>query len=69
MNDDQTRTRSVSFSCMALSDLDFHEQYCEFLVRQLAELLEEMIPVHGQDQAKEIFVTAVQKVEGDILKA
>lgn len=69
MNKDQTRTRGATFSCVTASDLDFHEQYCEFLVRQLAELLEEMIPVHGQSQAKEIFVTAVQKVEGDILKA
>lgn len=65
MNDDQIRTR---FSCMASSDLDFHEQYCEFLVCQLAELFEEMNQVHGQDQAKEIVLTAVQKVEGDIFK-
>ena len=68
MNEDQTYTRGVSFGCMASSDLDFHEQYSEHLVRELLELSEEMIQAYGKNQAKEIFLTAVQKVEGDIFK-
>lgn len=68
MNQDQTYTRGTNFSCVASSDLDFHEQYCEHLVRELSELFEETILAHGKNQAKEIFLTAVQKVEGDIFK-
>lgn len=68
MNNSHTRTRSLTFSCQTSSELDFHEQYCQHLVGAFSELIEEMIQAHGQDRAKEIILTAVQKVEGDIFK-
>ena len=68
MNNGHTRTRSLSFSCVTSSKLEFHEQYCQHLVYSLAELFDEMIQAHGQTQAKEIILTAFQKVESDIFK-
>ncbi len=68
MNECHTRTRGRSFRCVTSSELDFHEQYCQHLVYLLAELFDEMIQAHGQAQAKEIILTAFQKVENDIFK-
>lgn len=68
MNEGHTRTRGISFSCVTSSKLDFHEQYCQYLVYALAELFDEMIQAHGQAQAREIILTAFQKVERDIFK-